>query len=48
MKTLRAIYEECRAVGLVETQPECSAMFGRTGNWLSSMLSRENERRIRP
>lgn len=46
MKPLREIFEQCRSIGLVDSQPECSRMFGRTGSWLSSMLAREEERRI--
>lgn len=46
MRPLRAIYEQCKIAGLVSSQPECSALFGRTESWLSSMLAREGERRV--
>lgn len=46
VRSLKSIYEQCRSAGLVESQPQCSAMFNRTGSWLSSMLAREGERRV--
>ncbi len=46
MRSLREIYEECRGIGLAESQRDFSALWGRAESWFSSAMTRENERRI--
>ncbi|MBR9972051.1 hypothetical protein [Magnetospirillum sulfuroxidans] len=40
------IYEQCRNIGLTDSQRAFSYMWGRADSWFSSAMTRQHERRI--
>lgn len=46
MRSMSEIYEQCRNIGLTDSQRNFSAMWGRADSWFSSAMTRQHERRI--
>lgn len=46
MRAMNEIYEQCRNIGLTDSQRDFSAMWGRADSWFSSAMTRQHERRI--
>lgn len=46
MKSMCEIYQQCRDIGLTDSQRDFSAMWGRADSWFSSAMTRQHERRI--
>lgn len=41
MTSVRNIYEQCKSVGIIDTQTDFSIICGRRGNWASSAMARD-------
>lgn len=46
MRAMNEIYEQCRNIGLTDSQRAFSSMWGRADSWFSSALARQHDRRI--
>ena len=48
MRAISEIYEQCRDIGLTDSQRDFSTLWGRADSWFSSAMTRQHERRISP
>lgn len=46
MRSMEEIYEQCREIGLTDSQRNFSSLWGRADSWFSSAMTRQHERRI--
>ena len=46
MRAISEIYEQCRDIGLTDSQRDFSTLWGRADSWFSSAMTRQHERRI--
>lgn len=46
MRSMSEIYEQCREIGLTDSQRDFSSLWGRAESWFSSAMTRQHERRI--
>lgn len=46
MRSMNEIYEQCRDIGLTDSQRDFSRLWGRAESWFSSAMTRQHERRI--